>query len=42
MQLTVFVTKTKINHQSDQQPNPKIDPVPNTQFSHHIQATNQT
>jgi hypothetical protein len=40
IQFTVFSAVTKINYQPNQQPNRKINPIPNTKFRHHIQARN--
>jgi len=42
VQLAVFPAKTKVNRQSNQQPDRKINPVPHTQLGHHIQAAHQS
>jgi hypothetical protein len=42
VQLAVFTAKSKVNQESNEQPNGEINPVPNAQFCHHVKTTNQT
>ncbi len=39
MEFAVFMTKTKVDGKPNEQPTAKVNPIPYTQFGHHIQTT---